>query len=343
MNQRGVHHIRYGIVLMLVLVCVSALSCRLVPSGVKQRAYEGKAPLDDTSRAAPGAADASCEPDAPCRPFYGMQFVYRDDLDKVKELGIEVIMADLRHDETPADWLSFMNAAQAQGLRVVPHLWPEGWTWDGTAWQIDAQARLFLQTVAGHPALFAVYALHEPYWNDCEGCGYTTATQQALYRDLKAIADVPLYSEIGSIAGWTARGRATAFADGVCDYCAVWYSPFKDGGIYERARLITNLTANLAVARKRAPHSKIVWLMPAYVYPPDHKRMPTADEMRDLASIVYSKDVAGAWWYPWKFGDLYSDYLFNHPELYPTVKSIYEDYVREAKAACCGDSSQAAP
>jgi hypothetical protein len=283
----------------------------------------------------PGMAGGSCQLNSLCEPFYGMQFVYLDDLSKAKELGIEVIMTDLPHDGTPADWLGFLNAAQAHCIRVIPWLWPQGWTWNGTAWQIDTQARLFLQTVAGHRALFAVYALHEPYWNGCEGCGYTTATQQALYSAIKAIANVPLYSEINGIADWTARGQATAFADGICDYCQSSYYPFMDGGIYERDELIAQLTADLAVARERAPHSKVVWTMPAFKYPPDDLRMPSADEMRDLASIVYSKGVAGAWWYPWKFNDLYPDYLYKHPELYPAVRSIYEDYVRKVKGTSC--------
>ena len=342
MNQSGTKHIRYGIALMLMLVCMSAFSFMMVTRSVKQVAYEGTAPLVDAQRDSPSATDASCGLTALCEPFYGMQFVDLDDLDKVREMGVEVIVTDLPHDGTPANWLSFLDAAQAHGIRVIPWLWPQGWAWDGTAWQIDPKARLFLQTVAGHPALFAVYALHEPYWNGCEGCGYTTATQQALYRALKAIANVPLYSEIGSVAGWTARGQATTFADGICDYCATWYYPFKDGGIYERNQLIANLTAELAVARERAPHSKIVWMMPAYEYPPDHTRIPSADEMRDLASIVYSKGVTGAWWYPWKFGDLYTDFLFNHPELYATVRSIYEGSVREVKGACCSGSQHAA-
>jgi len=290
----------------------------------------------------PGTAGASCQLDSLCEPFYGMQFVYLDDLGKAKELGIEVVMTDLPHDGTPAGWLAFLNAAQAQGIRVIPWLWPQGWTWNGTAWQIDAQTRLFLQTVAGHRALFAVYALHEPYWNGCEGCGYSTATQQALYSAIKAIANVPLYSEINGIAYWTGRGEATAFADGICDYCQSSYYPFRDGGIYQRDELIAELMADLAVISERAPHSKIVWTMPAFKYPPDDLRIPSADEMRDLASIVYSKGVAGAWWYPWKFNDLYPDYLYKHPELYPAVRSIYEDYVREAKGTCCSSSLQAA-
>jgi hypothetical protein len=327
-------HIRYGIGIMLAVVLISAVGFMLTTRNARKLTDENKV-IEGTQRIYPHVTGNSCGLDSLCEPFYGMQFVYMDDLDEVRALGIEVIMTDLPHDGTPASWLAFLNAAQARGIRVVPWLWPQGWSWDGNTWQIDAQARLFVQTVAGHPALFAVYTLHEPYWNGCAGCGYSTVTQQALYSAIKAIADVPLYSEIGSISGWTSRGSAMAFADGVCDYCATWHYPFKDDGVYERDEVITQLTADLAVASERAPHSKVVWMMPTFEYSPDNLRMPSVAEMQNLASIVYSTSVAGAWWYPWKFNDLYSDYLFNHPEFYPTVKSIYEDYILSVKGTSC--------
>jgi hypothetical protein len=131
---------------------------------------------------------------------------------------------------------------------------------------------------------------------------------------------------------WTARGEETAFADGICDYCSTWYYPFKEGGVYERDQFIAQLTADLAVARERAPNSKIVWAMQSYEYTPDKLRMPNADEMRDLASIVYSTDIDGAFWYTWDFNDSsYSDELIKHPELYPVVREIYEEFVPKPK------------
>jgi len=268
-------------------------------------------------------------------PFYGLHYVSKDDLQTVRELGVEVVLEDFEHDGSPESWLAYLDEAQAQGVRIVAWLWPEGWLWDGTGWQIDNQARLFVQTVAGHPALLAVYSLHEPYWNGCAGCGYTTAQQQALYDEIKAIADVPIYSAIGSVAFWTAQGEETAFADGVCDYCDNWYYPFREGDVYEREVVTERLMADLAVAKARAPNSKFVWGMQSFAQgPPFNLRMPDEDEMRDLASIVYSMDIDGALWYPWWFGDLYSDFLSNHPELYPVVQEVYQEYVLPAKYAC---------
>ena len=266
-------------------------------------------------------------------PFYGMQYVPSSDLGLVKTLGIEVILMDFPHDGPPEAWLAYLDAAHAQNIKVIAWLWPPGWSWDGTTWQIDDQARLFVQTVAQHPALFAVYSLHEPYWNGCNGCGYTTAEQQALYRAIKKIADVPIHSAVDSMAFWTDRGEETAFADGVCDYCETWYYPFKQNGVYEREKFIEHLTADLAVARERAPNSKVVWTIQGFAQgPPYNLRMPTAAEMQDIASILYATDVSGTLWYTWTFNDLYSDFLSNHPELHPVIREIYQADVLSARS-----------
>ena len=61
-------------------------------------------------------------------PFYGMQYVPSEDLARVKELGIEVVLQDFYHDGTPAEWLAYLDAAHAQQIQVVAWFWPPGWT-----------------------------------------------------------------------------------------------------------------------------------------------------------------------------------------------------------------------
>lgn len=263
-------------------------------------------------------------------PFYGMEFVPIEDLDKMQRLGINMVLNNFDYDATPDDWIDYLEAAERYNIRVVAQLWPEGWKFseETQAWDIDSQARLFLTTIEDHPALFAVYLLHEPYWRDCEGCGYTTAEQQALYQAVKAIADIPLYSEVDSMAFWTEQGEETAFAAGICDYCQTSYYPFRSNGDYEREELIERITADMKVARERAPDARIVWTMQGFAQgAPYFLRMPTADEMRDLAELVYSYDIAGAWWYPWEFNDLYSETLSDNQELYPVIRDVYETTV----------------
>jgi len=163
-------------------------------------------------------------------PLYGMQFVPDSDFGTVSALGAEVVIWVFGHDDTPESWLAILDDAQAQGIEVIAVLVPEGWSWDSTAWQIDEQARSFVQTVAGPSALFTVYALYEPYWMGCVGCGYTTYEQQLLYYAIKAIAEVPIFSAVGNMAFCMAQGEETAFADSIYDYCGTWYYPFRTVG-----------------------------------------------------------------------------------------------------------------
>ena len=198
--------------------------------------------------------------------------------------------------------------------------------WEGEKWVIDDQAKSFIQTVAGHPALFAIYALNEPYWQDCWGCGFSTIQQQELYTEIKAIRDVPIFSAVDSMTYWTKQSKETAFADGICDYCATWYYPFTEN-TYERNEVKKRIIADLRTARKHAPNSKIVWYLQAFVPESSNYRMPTAEEMEDLASIVYESGADGAMWYVWQFNPLYSDYLSLHPELFDTIKRIHDNTV----------------
>ena len=315
-----------------IVLGVLLVACALATAALERGMGPGKALAGQTWTAENhSAADVLPLGSDLVEPYYGMHFVDSSDLSTVKDLGTEVVLMALRHDGTPEEWLGYLNAAWAAEIRVIAWLWPEGWSWDGTAWHIDEQAELFVQTVSAHPGLLAVYALHEPYWNGCWGCGYTTTEQQALYATIKAIADVPIHSAVDSMSAWTSYAEKyhmdTAFADGICDYCETWYHPFLEGGAYERSELVAQLEADLAVAEARAPNSRIVWSMQCFAQD-EYYRMPDDEEMRDLASIVYARDVDGALWYPWNRGsDLYSDSLVNHPELYPVVLEIYQQLV----------------
>jgi hypothetical protein len=319
-----------GIALAVVLVAVVVVVGLNIASTPSDGLLD-EADVKATLRAAPTPERAYVptvltQPPSPQKPFYGMVFVPEDQFGAVRELGIEVVEKTFDHTGSPADWLALLDKARDHDLKVIAWLWPEGWSWDGSAWQIDDKARSFVQTVSKHPATLAVYGLHEPYWQGCWGCGYTTAQQQLLYDAIKAIADVPIYSEVGGVAFWTEQGEDTAFAERVCDYCGNWYYPFQDGK-YERDILLQKLKDDLAVMRERAPNSKLVWGLQTFAKDPPGYEMPTAKEMYDLAAIVFAAGVDGASWYPWTFGELYSDVLSNHPELYDTVRRVYDTIV----------------
>lgn len=258
--------------------------------------------------------------------IYGLDFVPVQDLQAARSLGAEVVSQTFDHDGSPDAWTRQLDAAREAQLKVIAWLWPEGWKWDGEAWVIDAQARSFLNTAAGHPALFAVYVLNEPYWQGCLGCGYTTRQQQDLYTQIKAVQEVPLFSAVDSMDFWSRASPETVFADGVCDYCATWFYPFTGQG-YLRDELSQRAGADVATARKLAPRSKIIWLMQGFASGAAGLRMPSGEEMADMARIVFASGVDGAMWYVWSFNGLYDDTLSQHPELQAAVQQVYLDEV----------------
>jgi|GEM_PF-1114366 len=279
--------------------------------------------------------------------FYGMQYVEDSaDYETVANLGINALLLDFSSGAGASAWLAQLDEAQAAGFRVVAVHWDSsqdnfGWSWNDATeqWDISASAQSFVETVAGHPALIAVYALHEPYWNNCEQCGYTTAQQQKLYQQIKAIADVQVYSAFSSFFyAENEYGPEYRFADGVCDYCDTWIYPSEfveegsDQGFYNRDRLVNRLASELAHVREVAPNSKFIWILQAFESEVALRKLPTYEQMIDLASIVMEYDehggVDGVFWYVWDFDPSeYQEVLSDHPELQPAVREIYDRYV----------------
>ncbi|NJN81627.1 MAG: hypothetical protein HC802_04615, partial [Caldilineaceae bacterium] len=92
-------------------------------------------------------------------PYYGVHYVPMEDLATVKALGADVVLRDMPDHGTPEEWLAILDEFEANDLQLLAWFWEQGWTFDRATdeWTISDQARLFLETVAGHPALFAVY------------------------------------------------------------------------------------------------------------------------------------------------------------------------------------------
>lgn len=296
--------------------------------------YRHVAPVlsNDTSPNQPAAVTTKPRTHLDDRPFYGMQYVPESDLDRVAALGINTVLQDFPLNGTPQDWVDILDTAQERELKVVAWQWPSGWEWDENSeeWTIDSQASLFLETVADHPALFAVYGTHEAYWNGCFGCQYTTAQLQTLYNQIKNITDVPIYSAFESYKFWREYSTETTFADGVCDYCDTWYYPVRTSE-YNRDEYIQRLNEEIATFRELAPNSKFVWAIQGFGSAEYERVMPSAEQMHDMASLALSSDVDGVWWYVWQFSDVYEDYLVNYPQLHPTIRDIYEEYLNETE------------
>lgn len=254
--------------------------------------------------------------------FFGVQYPDPEDYDTITALGADTILIDFGIGSEPERWTAQLDEAEAAGLNVVAWLWPEGWQIDEDTdqWVFDDRAVTFLETVEGHPALFAVYGTHEAYWNGCYDCGQTTAQLQDLYRRIKEYADVPVYSSFGEFHFWAEMGSETAFADGVCDYCDSWHYPVKAEGVYDLDGYRTKLELELSVFRELAPNSKFVWVLQGFGSERWGKELPSADQLREIAAIAAEADIDGVWWYPWDFDSSeYESVLGDAPELQEVI------------------------
>jgi len=265
--------------------------------------------------------------------FYGMEWTadpQPGDFETAIALGIDTIMVDF-YGTDPNRWESQLDEAQSLGVKVVANYWAgePAWTRTDSGWFIRPESREFLLTVADHPALLAVYLLHEPYYNG--GDEITTAEQRDLYNQIKAIADVPLYSAFS----WSAF-EPGKFDSGVCDYCDTWFYPSHFDNPYDEERLLTELEVNLNhfnAVTVNSPETKLVWILQAFESRIANREMPTYDEMIAQATTVINYQAASGqkvdavFWYTWRHGSEYQKVLGDYPELQQAVKDIYTDYI----------------
>ena len=86
--------------------------------------------------------------------------------------------------------------------------------------------------------------------------------------------------------------------------------------------------------KQEAPNSKFIWAMHGFATgEPFNLRVPTSEEMKEIATITYSyPELYGAWWYTWVFDpNEYQDFLSLRSDLHPTLKEVYEEIVLPSK------------
>ena len=123
-------------------------------------------------------------------------------------------------------------------------------------------------------------------------------------------------------------GGSTTFADGICDYCDSWYYPVSADGEYDREGYITYLRTEVATVRELAPNSKFIWVLQAFGSEMWDKRLPTPEQLTEMAALAAEADLDGIWWYPWTFSDVYEQVLGDSPELQQVIADSAELFDR---------------
>jgi len=240
-----------------------------------------------------------------------------------------------------SDIVASLDNAQALGYQVIFHIYDgdtdtnKPWYLDGSGqWVFPQSAIDMLQGVSDHPAMFAVYALHEPLDGGVTYVG--VEQQQALYSLLKLhTGGLPVYTDIGSLSAFEDRGEP--LTDGMCDYCATFPSHFRSDWTSEEclAETLSRIDADLDTRQRLMPGTQVVFLINTYattdyVVP---MRLPTSYELDVVRDRLCDLDQPMLY-YPWH-QSLYDATLEDAPELWPVIATGCNDQpsIRISKVA----------
>jgi hypothetical protein len=235
-------------------------------------------------------------------------------------LGGVVVEHLVKPSASDADILGSLNRAQAMDLRVLLHVYDSGsntrkpWRLEDGNWVVSERGIEILRLVEGHPALFAVYTLHEPY--DSSDYHADSDAQRALYVLLKSYANVPLYTDIATLDRPLQSGEV--LSDGMCDYCATFPATFRGSPEAALAETFRRIDADLAAQRQYMPTSQVMFLVNVYqIGDGAHYRLPTEEELvvvRDYLCELGTPTL----YYPWTHGG-YDVTLSEVPALWPVI------------------------
>lgn len=258
--------------------------------------------------------------------WYGIVRALVDDWSTIREnLGGSVVDL-IVHPYTPlSDIIASLDSAEALEYQVVFHLYDDNtntkkpWYLDANGqWVFPQSAIDILQAVSDHPALFAIYALHEPL--DAGEAYVSVEQQRELYQLLKEYTDgLPVFTDIGGLRVWEDQG--IELTDGICDYCRTGPSHFRSDWTSEQCitETLSRIGADLDTQQRLMPNSQTVFAIntysyPGYIYP---IRLPTPEELAAVRDYLCALNQPMLY-YPWAHGT-YDLTLKDVPQLWPVV------------------------
>ncbi|MBN1955887.1 MAG: hypothetical protein JW900_12680 [Anaerolineae bacterium] len=274
-----------------------------------------------------GPAQAVCAPSDLGRSWYGVRQVTVSDLPYMRsavggsvttlsvneEMSLDEVITRLEQIAS-LDYVAVVNLKDASNCSGRP------WEWNGSEWVFPNRAVAILQGTADHPAVLAIYALHEPFNQNAE-CHWTVEEQQLLYQELHGYTGgLPVWSDIGGVAPLEEGG--ISWAGGICDYCGTFHHSFRSDWSSEQClqETLAWIDADLDAQGRLMPQAQVVFQaqtfsQPGYPYYP--LRLPTAQELavvRDHLCQLHEPVM----YYPWSHG-LYEETLRDAPDLWPVV------------------------
>jgi len=229
--------------------------------------------------------------------------------DTIAGLGVDFVEFLVRPSTADGTILAGLDRAQAMGLKVLLHVYDSATDTDAP-WSpevgITPRGAEILRLVEGHPALWAVYAFEEPF--DYTSEGYVTPDEQReLYAAIKAVADVPVYSDMASLA--RAESEGLDLSEGMCDVCCVAPTHWPDDPT-------PRLLAEVDTWRRTMPGAELAVMVNVYEALPNYV-LPTAGQLRDLRATMCELGLDYLY-YPWSHGG-YTTELKDLPDLWPVI------------------------
>lgn len=241
--------------------------------------------------------------------WHGVVRTNQSDWETIRtELGAQVVEMLVRPSTADAEILASLDAAQELGLLVLLHIHDRGQPTE-VPWSpsigVTPRGAEILRLIEDHPAVWAIYAFEEPF--DYTSAGHVTPDQQReLYTAIKAIADVPVYSDLSTIS--RAEREGLTLSDGMCDICCVAPGWPDDP--------IAKLNAEVSTWQRLMPNSQLAVMVNAYDAGSRYV-MPTAEQIRSFRSQLCALGLPYLY-YPWQHSR-YTRALQDVPDLWPVI------------------------
>jgi chitodextrinase len=275
------------------------------------------------------ASTSACPPaPPPTGSMTGTHWAAVSDMPALKQLGygFDVTTVD---PADPSSWPAVINAAQANGLKLIIGAYPEPYSEVNGQWTISAAGVSFLNYLASHSSVvLAVFVYNEPYWvNPTSGatssCGALSAADlRGLRTAIQSVwTGAKIYEDLGQPSAWAPGGSlynaypciGSKYADqtGVADYVGVWDYPFETDG-YQKTRALATLSRETSYVIN-SMHAIPVWLNQSHAT--GNLVFPTQAQLLDWNCSVRAALPPGSLlsWYVWR-QSLYTDTLSQHPE-----------------------------
>ena len=277
----------------------------------------------------------------------GVHWGASSDLSTLKSIGYDFDMRTV-NPNSPDTWAPALDAAEAQGLKLIIGGYPEPYSYADGEWTISPAGVQLLEYLSSRSSLIlALFVYNEPYWvnpftRQTDACGALSADQlRALRVEIRTVwPDAKIYHDIGEPSRWAPGGSLHrsypcigdkyADATGVADYVGAWYYPFRTSG-YRKAEGLAALDRE----SDYIPNSMgavTVWLNQVHACCGD-LTWPSDPQILDWNCSTRSRLPTGSLisWYVWR-QQIYQDYLANHPEQWPLTT-----------AAACASAPPQAP